>query len=185
VPGRVNGFSLAYTAAGAVVLWSGIKGTSISDTVRALLGGTLPAAGTEPITAPAVAASAAGSGSTAGVTGSAAGGVPAANKALGLLMAGAYGWAGSDEWPYLESGWEEESGWSQYAAYDKSDPYDHAYGIPQANPGTKMASAGSDWKASPVTQIKWGLAYIRDTYGSPSQVPGWTPSGPSAGYVGY
>lgn len=185
MPGRVNGFSLAYTAAGAVVLWSGIKGTSISDTFRSLLSGTLPATSTEPITG-TTAATAGSTGSTpAGVTGAAAGGSPAANKALGLLMAGAYGWAGSGEWPYLESGWQEESGWSQYAAYDKSDPYNHAYGIPQANPGTKMATAGSDWKTSPATQIKWGLAYIRDTYGSPSQVPGWTPNGPAAGYVGY
>jgi len=112
-------------------------------------------------------------------------GTPAANKALGLLMASAYGWGGSGEWPYLESGWNEESGWNQYAAYDHSDPYNYAYGIPQANPGTKMASAGSDWKTNPATQIKWGLSYIKATYGSPSRVPGWSPSGPTSGYVGY
>lgn len=186
MPGRLNGFSLAYTAVGGVVLWSGIKGTSLTDTFRSLTTGTLPATGTEPITAAELAvpesAPNAGEGTTGTVTG---GGTPAANKALGLLMAGAYGWAGPGEWPYLESGWQEESGWSQVAANDKSDPYNHAYGIPQANPGTKMASAGSDWKTSPSTQIKWGLAYIKTTYGSPSRVPGWTPNGPAAGYVGY
>jgi hypothetical protein len=48
-----------------------------------------------------------------------------------------------------------------------------------------MATAGADWKTSAYTQIKWGLDYIRRTYGSPSQVPGWTPHGPAAGYVGY
>jgi hypothetical protein len=113
------------------------------------------------------------------------GGTSAQNKNLGKLLAGAYGWAGNDQWPYLESGWQEESGWDQHAANNKSDPYNHAYGIPQANPGTKMASAGGDWKDNPATQIRWGLAYIKATYGSPSRVPGWTPNGPAAGYQGY
>ena len=49
----------------------------------------------------------------------------------------------------------------------------------------EMASAGADWQTSASTQIAWGLAYIKDTYGSPSQVPGWTTTGPAAGYVGY
>lgn len=47
--GRVNGFSLAYTALGAVVLWSGFKGETISDTFRSLLQGQAPAGGEEPI----------------------------------------------------------------------------------------------------------------------------------------
>jgi hypothetical protein len=99
-------------------------------------------------------------------------------------MAAAYGWTGV-EWQYLESGWQEESGWNQLAANVPSDPYNHAYGIPQANPGSKMASAGSNWKTSAQTQIKWGLGYIKATYGSPSRVPGWSPTGPVSGYVGY
>jgi hypothetical protein len=197
MPGRINGFSLAYTAVGGVVLWSGIKGTTISTTFRGLLSGQAPGANTEPIPtgsgsgSSAAAASDLSTGtSIPGVTvgipaGVSSSGTPSANKAAGLLMAAAYGWGGSNEWPYLESGWEEESGWSQFAANVPSDPYDHAYGIPQANPGTKMASAGSDWKTNPLTQIKWGLGYIKATYGSPSQVPGWTPNGPDAGYVGY
>ena len=54
-----------------------------------------------------------------------------------------------------------------------------AYGIPQALPGSKMASAGADWATNPVTQIRWGLGYIQDRYGSPcgawghSQSHGW------------
>jgi resuscitation-promoting factor RpfB len=197
MPGRINGFSLAYTATGAIVLWSGIRGWTISQTFRSLLSGTTPSASTEPI--------ATGSGSTdagaalqgdldtgtsiPGVTsgvpaGVAASGTPAVNIATGELMAAGYGWTG-DNWLCLKTGWQEESGWNQYAANDPSDPYDHAYGIPQANPGTKMASAGSNWETSPVTQISWGLAYIKDNYGSPSQVPGWTPTGPAPGYQGY
>jgi hypothetical protein len=54
-----------------------------------------------------------------------------------------------------------------------------AYGIPQALPGSKMASAGSDWQNNPATQIRWGLQYIAGSYGGPcaawqhSQSTGW------------
>jgi len=47
------------------------------------------------------------------------------------------------------------------------NPTSSAYGIPQALPGAKMASAGADWATNPETQIRWGLGYIRDSYGSP------------------
>lgn len=197
MPGRINGFTLGYAAVGAVVMWSGIKGATISATFQSLLKGSPPGASTEAIATGSGSdnAGAAAQGdldtgtSIPGVTvgipaGVSSGGSPAANKALGEAMAAAHGWTGNN-WACLESGWEEESGWNQYAANEPSDPYDHAYGIPQANPGTKMASAGSDWKTSPATQIAWGLSYIKSAYGSPSQVPGWTPNGPSAGYEGY
>ena len=57
-----------------------------------------------------------------------------------------------------------ESGW-RYNAENASG----AYGIPQALPGSKMASAGPDWQTNPTTQIKWGLGYIKGRYGSPCQ----------------
>lgn len=197
---QVNGIALAGLAAGGLFLYSGLKGKKVTKTVQSVIQGQNP--GNVPVDNPII-GQIGGSGATAGNTASAGGGAaaaasaassapagdktgsPAANKALGRLMAAAYGWAGPGEWPYLESGWQEESGWSQYAANVPSDPYDHAYGIPQANPGTKMASAGADWKTSPATQIRWGLGYIKATYGRPSQVPGWSPDGPTAGYVGY
>ena len=47
------------------------------------------------------------------------------------------------------------------------NPSSSAYGIPQALPGSKMASAGDDWANNAVTQIRWGLGYIADRYGSP------------------
>jgi Transglycosylase SLT domain len=59
--------------------------------------------------------------------------------------------------------WVRESGWNPYAQNSSSG----AYGIPQALPGSKMASAGSDWATNPETQIRWGLSYIRASYGSP------------------
>jgi hypothetical protein len=58
--------------------------------------------------------------------------------------------------------WNRESGW-RYDAENASG----AYGIPQALPGSKMASAGADWQTNPATQIKWGLGYIKAIYGNP------------------
>jgi len=59
--------------------------------------------------------------------------------------------------------WTQESNWNVYA----SNPYSGAYGIPQAVPGDKMASAGPDWQSDARTQIRWGLQYIKQRYGSP------------------
>jgi resuscitation-promoting factor RpfB len=42
-----------------------------------------------------------------------------------------------------------------------------AYGIPQSLPASKMASAGADYMTDPATEIRWGLGYIRATYGDP------------------
>jgi hypothetical protein len=58
--------------------------------------------------------------------------------------------------------WNRESGW----VYDAENA-SGAYGIPQALPGSKMASAGPDWETNPATQIKWGLGYIKEIYGNP------------------
>ena len=63
----------------------------------------------------------------------------------------------------VDSIWSQESGWNVHA----DNPYSSAYGIPQALPGSKMASAGPDWQNSAETQIKWGLGYIKSRYGSP------------------
>ncbi|MBM7437356.1 lytic transglycosylase domain-containing protein [Streptomyces sp. HB132] len=59
---------------------------------------------------------------------------------------------------------DRESGWN----YRATNPSSGAYGIMQALPGSKMASAGADWQTNPATQIKWGLSYMNsDRYGSP------------------
>lgn len=58
---------------------------------------------------------------------------------------------------------ERESGWNVNATNSASG----AYGLVQAMPGSKMASAGADWKTSAKTQIKWGLDYMNSRYGSP------------------
>lgn len=56
-----------------------------------------------------------------------------------------------------------ESTWN----YRASNPSSGAYGLVQALPGSKMASAGADWQTNPATQIKWGLSYMDGRYGSP------------------
>ncbi|MFD3733595.1 transglycosylase SLT domain-containing protein [Streptomyces sp. NPDC058632] len=58
---------------------------------------------------------------------------------------------------------DHESTWN----YKAVNPSSGAYGLVQALPGTKMASAGADWQTNPATQIKWGLNYMNDRYGSP------------------
>jgi hypothetical protein len=81
---------------------------------------------------------------------------------IAMSMLSSYGWS-SGQFSCLNSLWTRESGWSITA----TNPSSGAYGIPQALPGSKMASAGSNWQTSAVTQIKWGLTYIQATYGSP------------------
>ena len=80
--------------------------------------------------------------------------------AMGML--GSYGWS-SGQFSCLDSLWNQESGWNVTATNSVSG----AYGIPQALPGAKMASAGADWQTDAATQIRWGLGYIKDLYGSP------------------
>jgi hypothetical protein len=80
--------------------------------------------------------------------------------AMGML--GSYGWS-SGQFSCLVSLWNQESGWNVYA----TNPTSGAYGIPQALPGDKMASAGPDWQTDAATQIRWGLSYIQSLYGSP------------------
>ncbi len=65
--------------------------------------------------------------------------------------------------PDVSEKWAHESGWSATAEKAGSG----AYGSPQALPGSRMASAGANWQSSAATQIKWGLGYIKGTYGSP------------------
>ena len=82
---------------------------------------------------------------------------------------------GEDEFSCLVALWNRESHWNVYAHNSSSG----AYGIPQALPGSKMASAGADWQTSAETQINWGLGYISGRYGTPcgawahSESNGW------------
>jgi len=87
---------------------------------------------------------------------------PGTAQAIAYAMLQAMG-LGDDQYSCLVSLWDRESHWNVYSSNSSSG----AYGIPQALPGSKMASAGADWETNPATQISWGLGYIADRYGNP------------------
>jgi len=87
---------------------------------------------------------------------------PGTAQSIAFNLLSSYGFA-SSQWGCLDDLWQRESGWIYYA----QNPISGAYGIPQALPGSKMASAGPDWQTDPTTQIKWGLGYIQSVYGTP------------------
>jgi hypothetical protein len=93
----------------------------------------------------------------------------AAVRYYGYVAMRGKGWADS-EWSCLDSLWggENTSKWRWNYVENNSG----AYGIPKALPGTKMATAGSDWRDNPATQIAWGLGDIRARYGSPCRAVG-------------
>lgn len=82
--------------------------------------------------------------------------IPARDYAFNLL-------GDTEQFNCLESLWNRESGWNHLAVNRSSG----AYGIPQAYPAEKLATAGEDWRTNPETQIRWGLSYIEGRYGSP------------------
>lgn len=83
-------------------------------------------------------------------------------RQTGRRLASAKGWGGQ-QFACLDKLWTKESDWTVTADNPTSD----AYGIPQALPGSKMASAGAGWRNDAETQIRWGLSYIDDVYGTP------------------
>ncbi len=100
----------------------------------------------------------------AAVTGAAASCSPPTNpQTIAKNMIYGYGWGTDAQFTCLNSLWMRESGWRVNAM----NPYSGAYGIPQALPGSKMATAGADWQTNASTQMRWGLDYIRARYGSP------------------
>lgn len=99
---------------------------------------------------------------------------PAAAKAFAASELPSFGW-GADQMQCLSLLWQRESEWLTAAENASSG----AYGIAQSLPAEKMASTGSDWATNYETQIRWGLGYIAERYGSPcgawghSESVGW------------
>lgn len=79
------------------------------------------------------------------------------------LVINSYLWS-EEDFQALVNLWNRESGWNANAHNNSSG----AHGIPQSLPASKMASEGDDYYTNGYTQIRWGLKYIRDRYGSPS-----------------
>lgn len=85
-------------------------------------------------------------------------------EAIGKAMLPSFGFNQTTQWACLYSLWWRASRWNVRAG---GNPASGAYGIPQAMPGDKMASAGPGWQTNPTTQIRWGLGYIKRVYGTP------------------
>ena len=88
---------------------------------------------------------------------------PGSAQYIAYNMLASFGFSPTTFLGCLKEMWDRESGWR----YDAENPASGAYGIPQALPGSKMASAGADWQTNPATQIEWGLGYIKAIYGDP------------------
>lgn len=87
---------------------------------------------------------------------------PAGAKAYTKAYLASMGW-GEKEYQCILDVWEHESNWN----FTATNRWSGAYGIPQAYPASKLATAGADWKTNSQTQIKWGVSYVKDRYGSP------------------
>jgi hypothetical protein len=83
-------------------------------------------------------------------------------KEIAYKMLPSFGFSQTTQYSCLIILWERISSWNVYAE-GKSG----GYGIPQAKPGAEMAAAGPDWRTDAATQVKWGLGYIKETYGTP------------------
>jgi hypothetical protein len=100
---------------------------------------------------------------------------PGTAESIAYNLLPAFGFSAAGQFPCLNDIYMRESGWRVTAENGESG----AYGIPQALPGDKMASAGPDWQTDAATQIKWGLGYIQGRYGTPCgawsfwQAHGW------------
>ena len=181
----ISGFTVGYTVAGGIVLWSGIKGSSISDTVRSVLAGNTSPAQTEAINPGASQPPGTGPDAAAGDT-TAHSQSAAMNQALARLSVATShpDWAVGQQWDDWVSLWNRESGWSNTALNASSG----AFGIAQALGHGLSNTAGTYGNQYPskaandgnaLAQIQWGISYIAGAYGSPSaawaheQAEGW------------
>lgn len=160
---RVDGVGLAAVVAGFVLVYSGVTGKGVLQSVQSVIQGKSPSgvANSLPIS---------GQDTTTG--GTAVTGLPAGSNASVSLanvsqyqsyafsQFGQYGW-GTDQREPLIQLWNKESGWNPTA----TNPSSGAYGIPQALPASKIPGGRG---SSAQTQIDWGLAYIFLTYKTPA-----------------
>ncbi|MCL2593958.1 MAG: M15 family metallopeptidase [Promicromonosporaceae bacterium] len=100
------------------------------------------------------------------------GDTPELNRVLGQAIAAEQGWVG-DEWECLLELWMRESGWDHEAinrtpgGCDCASGCGNARGIPQAVNTCHPETATDAWLASPDSQIRWGLNYIRNRHQTP------------------
>lgn len=168
--GGVNGTAVFVVVAGSILVWSGIKDKKVSAILQNLVAGQNPISdqtgvGTQdqqyalnnllnPLP---------GTNPSPGITPQPQTKTAAQNQALARPYAAALGWTGQ-QWNDLVTLWNKESGWSNTAV----NPTSGATGIPQALPATKLPVLGQAPSFDALTQIMWGLSYIKGRYGNPS-----------------
>lgn len=153
----ISGTALAAAAAGALLLWSGLKGKSWSGVVRDLISGNPPSNSQEnPINVQ-------NSGVDAGSTSPGAS-TPnlSGNKKIVNMVATTYGWGSGSQWDALSWLIEHESSWSNTA----QNPTSTAYGLFQFLDNT-WATVGGKKTSDPTTQAQLGMKYIKSRYGDP------------------
>jgi len=166
--------AVAYATVGGLVLFSGIKNTTLTNTVKGALAGNLnniPGGAspslTDALTLTNTSSDQFGGGNLDTPGTAAANSSAAQNQALAKKLAiqmGHADWTTGQAWNDWVKLWNQESGWSATAENKSSG----AYGIPQALPPTKLPAAGQKSGGShPDAQIAWGIDYIAGRYGSP------------------
>jgi hypothetical protein len=181
----VKGTYLIIAGIGGIFLWSGIKGKSVSNVIRLLIGGQDPSMATaqNQITgSPDLITGDSGLPANIAIPGGAVpvtSGTAKQNQAIArsLLLISHPSWAFGQQWQDLINLWNQESGWSNVAdtrasGLDPGNANVFAYGIPQARPYSKMPRLA--WPKDKggvsdiISQEIWGFAYIANTYGNPS-----------------
>src|SRR5215469_9834446 len=171
--GEISGVGVAAVFAGGLLVWSGVKGYSVSTTFRDLIAGKSPAKQTQTtgvsssglfsplggLLNPVNLLSSGGSSTgTVTSTGGGVSGTAAQNKALGQRMVAAAGWTGA-QWIAFNNIVMAESGWSATIKNPTSTASGIAQNINGFGPGYQYGNAAQ--------QIAWMIQYIRTRYGDP------------------
>lgn len=188
----INGVSIVAVLAGSTLAYSGLKGKSISTTIKSFLEGNAPKGGADAglsiLQNPSQGFTYTPGEHSGGFGGIAppSGGSHAANKSIGAMYATTYGWGpGTANWTALDKLWTRESGWNNRIINRSSG----AFGIAQflghggANTAATTTVEYTDGSTAQVTvneypskaanagnagsQIALGLQYIKATYGNP------------------
>lgn len=138
-----------------------LGGTSEASIIASALSGSI---GNLPSTGAARSTGATSGTSQLGTTPTGSGGNDKSSlQAYAKQLLAKYGW--SNQWNSFDALVMSESGWD----YKATNPSSGAYGIPQSLPGSKMSSAGADWKTSGDTQLRWMMDYVQNRYGNPDK----------------
>lgn len=179
----ISGIGLGYAVAGGVLVWSGIKGESVAQTVSELARGKQPSGtDTQAVTIPSAPSSASSAGGGGGSfatpigSGSASAGMSALQQA-----AKPYGWNTGAQWTKLVYVEMREAGFNSHARNASSGALGLAQALGHGN-GNTAGTLGNEYGGYGLTdaqaklansgnaywQAVWMVNYISATYGTPA-----------------